>query len=57
MDREAWWATVHRVTKSRTRLKHQHIVCQNEILLLAKNDPDNYYFRDCALAGKIIHAH
>ena len=20
MDREAWWATVHRVTKSRTRL-------------------------------------
>ena len=21
MDREAWWATAHRVTKSRTRLK------------------------------------
>ena len=21
MDREAWWATVHRIAKSRTRLK------------------------------------
>ena len=24
MDRGAWWATVHRVTKSQTRLKWQH---------------------------------
>jgi len=24
MDRGAWWATVHRVAKSRTRLKSKH---------------------------------
>ena len=24
MDREAWWATAHRVTKSRTRLSNSH---------------------------------
>ena len=24
MDREAWWATVHRVAKSRTQLSDQH---------------------------------
>ena len=24
MDRGAWWATVHRVTKSQTQLKRQH---------------------------------
>ena len=24
MDRRAWWATVHAVTKSQTRLKHAH---------------------------------
>ena len=24
MDREAWWATVHGVEKSRTRLTHTH---------------------------------
>ena len=25
MDRGAWWATVHGVTKSRTRLEHAHV--------------------------------
>ena len=26
IDRGAWWATVHGVTKSRTRLKRQHVM-------------------------------
>ena len=24
MDRQAWWATVHRLSKAQTRLKQQH---------------------------------
>ena len=27
MDRGAWWATAHTVTKSQTRLKHGHMQC------------------------------
>ena len=35
MDRRAWWATVHRFTKSRTRLKRLSThICKREILLL-----------------------
>ena len=30
MDRGAWWATVHRVTKSRTQLKQQAGIPQFE---------------------------
>ena len=29
MDRGAWWATVHRVTKSQTRLSNKHIFFLN----------------------------
>ena len=32
MDRGAWWATVHRVTKSRTRLSNQaQHICENTL--------------------------
>ena len=31
MDRRAWWATVHRVTKSRTQLKQHNKYMLNDI--------------------------
>ena len=36
MDREAWWATVHRVTKSRTRLSDFTSCLQYIVLYLKK---------------------
>ena len=40
MDREAWWATVHRVTKSWTRLKrlsmHTGIAASKAVIELFK---------------------
>ena len=36
MDREAWWATVHRVTKSRTRLSDFTSFLQYIVLYLKK---------------------
>ena len=40
MDRGAWWATVHRVTKSQTQLKqlsiHAHKIVVNRFILLIK---------------------
>ena len=49
MDRGAWWATVHRVTKSQTRLKqlstHSHIhgytTRASQVVLVIKNLPTN----------------
>ena len=33
MGRGAWWATVHRVAKSRTRLSNFTFICKNYALL------------------------
>ena len=46
MDRGAWWVTVHRVTKSQTRLSNYHFHFQmlswtSEVALLVKNPPVN----------------
>ena len=46
MNRGAWWVTVHRVTKSQTRLSNYHFHFQmlswtSEVALLVKNPPAN----------------
>ena len=37
MDRRAWWATVHKITLSRTRLKQQHTQTSMLIIQLEKH--------------------
>ena len=36
MDRGAWWATVHGVTKSQTRLTHTHAHTNTNIILSSR---------------------
>ena len=41
MDRGAWWATVHRVTKSQTQLNDQTTTTKTAVLCL-QNIPSNF---------------
>ena len=54
-DREAWCATVHGVTKSRTHLatEQQQVVQNAEIL---EGDHLNFFCRWCALESHGVHA-
>ena len=38
MDRGAWWATVHRVTKSQTQLKRLSMPAEQQFLVLRKQE-------------------
>ena len=51
MDRGAWWATVHGVAKSQTRLSNFTFFWASQVALLVKNSPANA--RDVRDAGLI----
>ena len=60
MDRGAWQATVHRVTKSQTQVKQQHAHALDIIVILrfsSKSLPSQEYQEDevCAFLEHLLH--
>ena len=51
MDRGAWWATVHSVTKSRTQLKqlstHAHIQLEGELVWVCREVHVHFFCQSC----------
>ena len=50
MDRGGWWATVHGVTKSWTRLSDKHI----HIHMLRENQSDNRYYKEQKFCDNLV---